>query len=59
MDGGDFEEAEEGEGGWEEVESVGEDGEVVVRKEKGGIDPLSVLRKATGHVSFEGLKVFD
>lgn len=61
LDGGDFEEASgEEEESWEEV--VGEDGETVKIKAEGGekkIDPAAVMRKAIGHSSFDGLKVYD
>ncbi|ORY73605.1 hypothetical protein BCR35DRAFT_281512 [Leucosporidium creatinivorum] len=61
LDGADFEgAAEEEEEGWEEV--VGEDGETVKVKAEGGekrIDPTAVMRKAIGHASFDGLKVYD
>jgi hypothetical protein len=56
LDGAEFEEMGEA----QEWEEVGEDGEtLVVKKETGVMDPMAVMRRAIGHVSFAGLKVYD
>ncbi|KAH8783228.1 hypothetical protein F5883DRAFT_680296 [Diaporthe sp. PMI_573] len=57
LDNGSFddEEAEE-----EIVEKVGEDGEVIVEKQKRQkLDPISVVKKAIGHPAYNMLRVVD
>jgi hypothetical protein len=57
LDSGSFddEEAEE-----EIVEKVGEDGEVIVEKQKRQkLDPISVVKKAIGHPAYNMLRVVD
>ena len=57
--GADFAEPED-EDAYEEIETVDkESGGVVSKKQKTEMTPVGVMRKAIGHVSFAGLKVYD
>jgi hypothetical protein len=57
LDGGSFEE-EEPEG--ETFEKIGDDGEVIVEKQKRQkLDPISLVKKAIGHPAYNMLRVVD
>ena len=54
LDNGQFEDPED-----EVVEEEGEDGEVVVKKEKAKVDPMATVRKAISHEAYKMLRVVD